>query len=104
MLNAPVALSLPLLVIASTLSQSTSFQVKLMAFKLLWDHVQENKESLLALTIGVGTSQGTGEYGDDFEELRNCGLHVLEAVERNGVVPPWTIVPPLLALITDPSK
>ena len=64
--------------------------------------LQENKESILALATGVGIF--TVEQYDSSEELRNCALHVLEAVERNGVMPPWTLVPPLMALITDPSR
>ena len=63
--------------------------------------MQENKGSILALATGVGIF--TAEH-DSSEELRNCALHVLEAVEKNGVMPPWTLVPPLLALTTDPSR
>ena len=54
------------------------------------------------MATGVGIF--TAEQYDSSEELRNCALHVLEAVERNGVMPPWTLVPPLMALITDPSR
>lgn len=53
------------------------------------------------MAVQGSLKQGEQENG---EELRNCALYVLEAVERNGVVPPWTLVPPLLALITDPSR
>lgn len=66
--------------------------------------MQENKESILALATGVGVALGQPDCFDSGEELRKCGLQVLEAVERNGVVPPWTLVPPLMALITDPSR
>ena len=66
--------------------------------------MQENKESILLLTMNAGLGVRQTEYFDSSEELRNCGLHVLEAVQRNGVMPPWTLVPPLLALITDPSR
>ena len=67
-----------------------------------WSSLQENKESILVLATSIGIF-GAEQY-DSSEELRSCALHVLEAVERNGVLPPWTLVPPLMALITDPSR
>ena len=38
------------------------------------------------------------------EESRHMALQILEAVERNGILPPWEIIPTLVALVTDPSR
>ena len=64
---------------------------------------QENKESILALAV-IAKPLAAGSPSLQCEELRNSALHVLDAVERNGVMPPWTLVPPLIALATDPSR
>ena len=38
------------------------------------------------------------------EETRFMALQILEAVEVNGIVPPWTLIAPLVALTSDPSR
>ena len=57
------------------------------------------------LAVDVSGSAAVTPGGTKFcEETRHMALLILEAVERNGILPPWQLIPPLVALVTDPSR
>ena len=72
--------------------------------------VQDNWDLVLALAMdttpvsaGASTSPGS-RLGGAGSAVRRCALEVIEVVLRNGLVGPWTAVPSLVVLATDPSE
>ena len=48
---------------------------------------------------------GSSDPGDPQNAaIRRHAVAVMDAVDRNGLVAPWTAVPHLLALTTDPNR
>lgn len=59
----------------------------------------------LATDAGAPGELGSGDPGDAGNAaIRRHAVAVMDAVDRNGLVAPWTAVPHLLALATDPNR
>ncbi len=69
--------------------------------------VQMNWEAVLELAMDA---QKPEEYSSSDpadpqnSAIRRHAIAVMDAVDRNGLVAPWTAVPHLLALTTDPNR
>ena len=59
----------------------------------------------LATDAGAPEALGSNDPGDPGNAaIRRHAVAVMDAVDRNGLVAPWTAVPHLLALTTDPNR
>jgi cohesin loading factor subunit SCC2 len=74
-------------------------------------YAQNNWDLVLALATDAtppdaksGAGAARGDPGDPAgAAVRRYAVAVMDAVDRNGLVAPWTAVPHLLALTTDPN-
>ena len=57
----------------------------------------------LALAMEVSPREGPLQGAAPAAVVRRHAAGVLDAVYRNGIVPPWDIAPHLTALLTDPA-
>lgn len=69
--------------------------------------MQMNWEAVLELAMDAQRPEeyGSSDPGDPQNAaIRRHAIAVMDAVDRNGLVAPWTAVPHLLALTTDPNR
>ena len=66
-----------------------------------WQAIQELAQDASTAPAVSGESPSGHNPG---AVVRRHAVSVLDAVYRNGLVPPWEIVPRLLALVTDPFR
>ena len=69
--------------------------------------MQNNWEAVLELATDAQRPEefGSRDPGDPQNAaIRRHAVAVMDAVDRNGLVAPWTAVPHLLALTTDPNR
>lgn len=64
---------------------------------------QDSWQDILALAMEVSPGAATTQGASAAAVLRRHAAGVMDAVYRNGIVPPWDIAPHLTALLTDPS-
>ena len=69
--------------------------------------MQMHWEAVLALAMDAQRPEdySSSDPGDPQNAaIRRHAIAVMDAVDRNGLVAPWTAVPHLLALTTDPNR
>ena len=69
--------------------------------------MQNNWEAVLELAMDAQRpdAYSSRDPGDPQNAaIRRHAIAVMDAVDRNGLVAPWTAVPHLLALTTDPNR
>ena len=69
--------------------------------------MQMNWEAVLELAMDAQKPEeySSNDPGDPQNSaIRRHAIAVMDAVDRNGLVAPWTAVPHLLALTTDPNR
>ena len=69
--------------------------------------MQDSWKDILALALDVSPGTAPGKASAAFgpgAAVRRHAARVLDAVYRNGLMPPWDLVPHLIALLTDPAR
>lgn len=81
----------------------------LVALQIHWDLVlglaTDATPPQTSVRPGAPGAAGQGDPGDPLNaSVRRHAVAVMDAVDRNGLVAPWTAIPHLLALTTDPNR